>query len=265
MSRRTAPGGVGGASCEAIVCSIAASLTVNLREGYRASAWPRPAPARHPGEEKGAQQMQLRNVVLVDGARTAFARGGRGMLVATRLDETGAHILRTLMERNPKVKPSMVEDIGLGNVLGVRELVGIGANFIGRLAGLPAEACSFDTNRQCGSSMETLHRIAQSIMVGATECGVALGVERMGRQLGGGGGGDGRNRVTEFNKRFLEQNDIQRNLAHDHDQYFSVKFPDYILDSPALMSMTQTAQNVAEVYHLTREEMDEFAEIGRAH
>src|SRR3990170_1786237 len=205
--------------------------------------------------------MELQNVVLVDGVRSAFARGGRGMMVATRLDEAGAQVLRTLMERNPKVKPAMVEDIGLGNVLGVRELVGIGANFVSRLAGLPAEVCSFDTNRQCGSSMETLHRIAQSIMVGATECGVAMGVERMGRQLGGGGGGDGRNRVTEFNKRFLEQNDIQRNLAHDHDQYFSVKFPDYILDSPALMSMTQTAQNVAEVYHLTREEMDEFAVI----
>jgi len=203
--------------------------------------------------------MELQNVVLVDGVRSPFARGGRGMLVATRLDETGAQVLRTLMERNPKVKPTMVEDIGLGNVQGVRELVGIGANFVGRLAGLPAEACSFDTNRQCGSSMETLHRVAQSIMVGATECGIALGIERMGRQLGGGGNRDGRNRVTEFNKRFLEQNELQRNLAHDHDQYFSVKFPDYILDAPPLMSMTQTAQNVAEVYHLTREEMDEFA------
>ncbi len=34
--------------------------------------------------------------------------------------------------------------------------------------------------------METLHRVAQSIMVGATECGIALGIERMGRSLGGG-------------------------------------------------------------------------------
>ena len=92
--------------------------------------------------------MELQNVVLVDGVRAAFSRGGRGMLVATRLDETGAHILRTLMERTPKVKPTMVEDIGLGNVMGVRELVGIGANFVGRLAGLPAEACSFDGSRR---------------------------------------------------------------------------------------------------------------------
>ena len=38
--------------------------------------------------------MQLRNVVLVDGARSAFARGARGNLVATRLDDAGASVLR---------------------------------------------------------------------------------------------------------------------------------------------------------------------------
>ena len=41
--------------------------------------------------------MELQNVVLVDGVRSPFARGGRGMLVATRLDETAALVLRTLM------------------------------------------------------------------------------------------------------------------------------------------------------------------------
>ena len=204
--------------------------------------------------------MELKNVVLVDGVRTAFARGGRGKMVATRLDEAGAQVLRTLLERNPKVKPSMVEDIGLGNVMGVAEFAGgIGANVVARLAGLPSEVCAFDSNRQCGSSMETLHRISQSIMVGATEIGIAIGAERMGRSLAGGGGGGARNRVTEFNKKRLEQTKEQRDMAPDHDETFSVPFPDYILDSPPLVSMTQTAQNVAEVYDLSREEMDEFA------
>jgi len=58
------------------------------------------------------------------------------------------------------------------------------------VAGLPAEVSAFDTNRQCGSSMETLHRVAQSIQVGATHFGIAIGIERMGRQLGGGGAHD---------------------------------------------------------------------------
>ena len=209
--------------------------------------------------------MELKNVVLVDGVRSAFARGGRGKLVATRLDNAAATVLRALMERNPKVKLTMIEDLGLGNVLGVQELAGsIGANVVARLAGLPSEVCTFDSNRQCGSSMETLHRITQSIMVGATECGIAMGIERMCRSLGGGGGARAeRNRVTEFNRKRLEQNQGQRDMAADHSAQFSIPFPDYILDSPPMVSMTQTAQNVAEVYSLSREEMDEFAVVSQ--
>ena len=204
--------------------------------------------------------MELQNVVLVDGVRSAFARGGRGNLVATRLDDAAATVLRALLDRNKKVSEWEIEDIGLGNVMGAPELAGIGASNVARLAGLPAEACTFDSNRQCGSSMETLHRVAQSIMVGATQCGIALGIERMGRTLGGGGGARGeRNRVTEFNKKRLESTPEQRNMAPDHDQNFSVPFPDYILDAPPVMSMTQTAQNVAEVYGLTREQLDEYS------
>ncbi len=201
--------------------------------------------------------MELKNVVLIDAARSAFARGGRGMMVATRMDEAGAQVLRAVMERNPKVKPSMVDDVGMGNVMGVAELAGIGANVITRMAGLPSEVCTFDSNRQCGSSMETLHRITQSIMVGATDCGIALGVERMGRSLAGGGGGE-KTRITEFNRKRQEQTEEQRNMAPNHDDDFSVHIPDYLLDAPPLMSMTQTAQNVAEMYKLSREALDEY-------
>ncbi len=203
--------------------------------------------------------MELQNVVIVDGVRSAFSRGGRGKLVATRLDEAGARIVRALLERNPKVSDRMIEDIALGNVAGAAELAGIGADTVARLAGLPAEISAVDSNRQCGSSMETLHRVAQSIMVGATECGIAIGAERMGRQLGGGGPRGDQNRITEFNKRRLEQTALQRNMAANHNDDFSVPFQDEILDYSPILSMTQTAQNVAEVYGLTREEMDQFA------
>jgi acetyl-CoA acetyltransferase family protein len=153
----------------------------------------------------------------------------------------------------------MIEDIAMGNVAGAGELAGIGADTVARLAGLPAEISAVDSNRQCGSSMETLHRIAQSIMVGATECGIAIGIERMGRQLGGGGGNRETTRITEFNKRRLDQTPVQRNLAAHHFDDFSVPFQDEILDYSPVLSMVQTAQNVAEVYGLSREEMDQFA------
>ena len=107
--------------------------------------------------------MNLRHVVLVDGLRSPFARGARGKLVATRLDEAGAQVLRGLLQRHPKVTDTMVEDVGLGNVSGQGEFTLLGT--VSRLAGLPLEACSFNSNRQCGSSMETFQRIAMSIAV----------------------------------------------------------------------------------------------------
>jgi acetyl-CoA acetyltransferase family protein len=200
--------------------------------------------------------MQLRNVVIVDGVRSAFARGGRGKLVATRLDEAGATILRALLDRQPKVDDWMIEDVGLGNVMGNGEFLLLGT--VARLAGLPAEVCNFNSNRQCGSSMETLQRIVTSIMVGSIDCGVALGIERMGRQLLGGGGAPP-TRITKLNSKLFQQSQVQRDMAPDHSEHFSVPFPDFILDSPPLQSMTQTAQNVVEVYGLTRRELDEYS------
>jgi acetyl-CoA acetyltransferase family protein len=197
----------------------------------------------------------FRNVVLVDGVRSAFARGGRGKLVATRLDDAGATVLRALLDRNPKVKDGMIEDIGVGNVAGHGEFSYIG--MVPRLAGLPLEVCGFHSNRQCGSSMETLHRIALGIMVGNIECGVAMGIERMGRALVLPGGKP--TRITNFNPRLGELNEVQIAPAPDHDEYFSVPFPEYLRKTPWLQLMTQTAQNVAEVYDLEREELDAFA------
>jgi len=201
--------------------------------------------------------MKFRNAVIVDGVRSPFSWGGRGMFEATRLDEVAATVVRTLMERNPKVKPTMIEDFGIGNAGGTSDLVILGG--ISRLAGLPAETTNFHTNRQCGSSMETMQRIAMACMVGATDCGIALGVERMGRSLMGGmGEGPPPTRVTEMNKNIFVKTKLQRDMAWDHDQIFSVPIPDEILDAPPLMPMTQTAQNVVDMYDLTREELDEF-------
>lgn len=200
--------------------------------------------------------MKSRNVVIVDAARSAFGRGGRGKLVATRLDDAGAQVLRAMLDRNKKIEDHHIEDVGLGNVSGQGEFVLLGS--VARLAGLPMEVCSFNSNRQCGSSMETLHRVAMSIALGSTDCGIALGIERMGRALGGGGGGTS-TRITKFNPKNFELNEVQRNMAIDHDATFSRPFPDYILDSPPLQSMVQTGQNVAEVYEISRTELDQFS------
>jgi acetyl-CoA acetyltransferase family protein len=202
--------------------------------------------------------MGLQNVVIVDGMRSAFGRGARGKLVATRLDEAGAKVLRALLDRNPKVQDRMIEDIGMGTVSPASEYGRLGT--VARLAGLPFEVPNFSSNRQCGASMETLHRVAMAIAVGSIECGIALGVERMGRTLmPSGAASQPVSRVLSANKRWVEMNDVQRSMAPDHREYFSVPIPDYILNSTPLQNMPQTAQNVVEMYDLTRRELDEFS------
>ena len=163
-------------------------------------------------------------------------------------------MLRSLLDRQPKVPDALIEDVGIGNVVGASEFSYLGN--VQRIAGLPLEVCSFHSNRQCGSSMETLHRISMAIMLGQIDCGVAMGIERMGRALGGGAG---QTRITRMSEKISELNEVQRAPAADHGQYFSRPFPDYILASPWLQNMVQTAQNVAEVYELGREELDRFA------
>ncbi|MCP4579090.1 MAG: thiolase family protein [Deltaproteobacteria bacterium] len=201
--------------------------------------------------------MRLRNAVIVDGLRSAFARGGRGKLEATRLDDAAAEIIRELFRRHARINPELVEDFGIGNGANHPELAGL--MNISRLAGLPAETPSFMSNRQCASSMETLHRIVMAIMLGEYDCGIALGVERMSRVLGAGSGqGPPPTRVNQLNQKLFQPSKLQRDMAFDHDEYFSVPIPDYILDSP-MNFMAQTAQNVADMYDLKREELDLFA------
>jgi acetyl-CoA acetyltransferase family protein len=201
--------------------------------------------------------MKARNVVIVDGCRSAFSRGGVGKFEATRMDEIGATVVRALMERNPKVKPTMIAEFGIGNGARAADLSAL--NNISRLAGLPHEVTNFYSDRHCASSMEALLRIAMAIALYQYDCGIAFGVERMTRELLGGRAAPVTTRVSDFNPRTLEKNEIQRNLAHDHFEYFSRPIPDFILDSPPNASMVQTAQNVVEMYDMTRDELDAFA------
>jgi acetyl-CoA acetyltransferase family protein len=193
--------------------------------------------------------MRLRNAVVVDGVRTAFTKGGRGKLEAARMDEVSATIIRALFERNPKVKMSMIDDFGTGGNLGA------GAS---HLAGLPAEMCDFSSARACATSQETAMRIAMAIMLDEYDCGISLGTERMGRQMGAGMGGMTFTRRDGPNPKLAEVTQFQRDMLPWHWDYFSVPVPDYILDSPRA-SMVQTAQNVVEMYDMSREEQDAFA------
>ena len=200
--------------------------------------------------------MELKNVVIVDGMRSAFGRGGKGSLVGTRMDDVAAQVVRALLERNPKVDPYEIEDLAVGNVLGLGELGGFTSNTVSRIAGLPPEVSTVTVNRQCGSSMQAAHMVTRSLMTGAGQAGIALGVERMGRGIGEP---EGDTPLTRTHEHVKALRDNQKRPDPRHKDFFSVPFEDYLLDSPANPAMPQTAQNVAEAWNLTREEMDAFA------
>jgi len=201
--------------------------------------------------------MQTRNVVIVDGVRTPFSKGGKGKLEAARMDELGAQVVKALLARNPKVKPTMIHEFGIG--MGEQTPEASTPNYVARLAGLPYEVCNFSTNRACAGSQESAARITMGIMLGEYDCGIAFGVERMGRSLLGNAAPRQTTRRDSFNPRILQPTPLQRNMPADHFDYFSVPIPDYVLDSPPLASMVQTAQNVCDMYGLTREELDAFS------
>jgi acetyl-CoA acyltransferase len=196
--------------------------------------------------------MELRNAVVIDGVRTAFTKGGRGKLEAARLDDLGAYLIRALFERNPKVKPTMIEDLGIGGNLG---------RGVGNLAGLPAEIVDFSSERACATSQETAMRISMAIMLGQYDCGISVGTERMGtyQERLDNPRGAGATRREGFNPKSRQLTKEQRDMPPNHFDYFSVPIPDYILDSPTGASMVQTGQNVCEMYDLTREEIDAFS------
>jgi acetyl-CoA acyltransferase len=196
--------------------------------------------------------MKLRNAVVVDGVRTAFSKGGRGKLEAARLDDLGAYLIRTLLERNPKVKPTMIDDLGIGGNLG---------RGVGHLAGLPQELVDFSSERACATSQETAMRISMAIMLDQYDCGISVGVERMGtyQERLDNPRGAGATRREGMNPKARQLTKEQRDMAPNHFDYFSVPIPDYILDSPTGASMVQTGQNVCEMYDLTREEIDAFS------
>jgi acetyl-CoA acetyltransferase family protein len=201
--------------------------------------------------------MEAKTVVIVDAVRSAFGRGARGSLVSTRMDEVAATVVKTLLERNPKVDPYEIEDVACGNVGNNGELMGMTSATVNRVAGLPPEVSHVTVNRQCGSSMQALHMIASAIMAGSGDIGIAMGVERMGRGLGGGKAGE--DPITRPNPKMLALQPNQKRPDPHHNDYFKVPFQPYLVDSPANPSMLQTAQNVAEAWNLSREELDRFA------
>jgi len=171
----------------------------------------------------------MRNAVIVDSVRTGLAKSFRGGFNNTRADNMTSHIVNALLERNPEVDPSMVEDIilGCGNPEGAQ-----GHNIarnVAVLSNLPIQTGGVTINRYCSSGLNSIAMAATQIQSGFYDCIIAGGVES-----------------------------ISTSQGHTNmHMYVNDKLAEEV---PGIYhAMGTTAECVADRYNVTREAQDEYA------
>ena len=185
----------------------------------------------------------LNNAYIIDAIRTPFGRYGGG-LAAVRADDLGAIPIKALMERNSQVDWQQVDDV----VYGCANQSGEDNRNVGRmsslLAGMPYQVPATTVNRLCGSSMDALAIAARAIKAGEAHLIVAGGVESMSRAPFVMGKSD---------SAFSRGQKIE-------DTTMGWRFVNPKLDALyGTESMPQTAENVAEQFHINRADQDAFA------
>jgi len=121
-----------------------------------------------------------RDAVIVDAIRTPMGKSKEGIYRHVRAEELSAHLMRSMLTRNPKMNPAEIEDIIWGCV---QQTLEQGYN-IGRNAQLvtdiPKHVPAQTINRLCGSSMTSLHMATQGIWSQQGDVYLVGGVEHMG-------------------------------------------------------------------------------------
>jgi acetyl-CoA C-acetyltransferase len=168
--------------------------------------------------------------VIVDAVRTPIGRAGKGSLKDVRADDLAAVPLRALVERNPKVDFSTVDDVMMGCGFAEGEQgYNVGRN-AALLAGIDHHVPATTVNRFCASSLQTLRMAFHAIEAGEGDTYVAAGVEAVSRA--------GNGASFEFHPQ----------LDGSENSLYNVYIP-----------MGLTAENVAERCSVSREAQDEWA------
>ncbi len=122
----------------------------------------------------------MENVVIVDAIRTPMGRSKGGALRQVRAEDLSAHLMRSLLSRNPAIETTALDDIYWGCVQQTLEQGFNIARNAALLAEIPHSVPATTVNRLCGSSMQALHDAARAIMVGDAHACLIGGVEHMG-------------------------------------------------------------------------------------
>ncbi len=191
--------------------------------------------------------------VIVATGRTPIGRASKGSLVGLRPDDLAALVVGEVLAKVPQVDPHSVEDV----IVGCGFPLGEAGFNIGRvvtiLAGL-SDVPGVTVNRYCSSSLQTIRMAAHAIKAGEGDIFIAAGVESVSRTYV----------LPEEREKALNPlfGDALRRTAARSDRVGEPWTPQPGLPD-VYIAMGQTAENVAEIEHITREEMDEFAMLSQ--
>ncbi len=179
----------------------------------------------------------MKDIVILDGARTAFGTYG-GALRETSATDLGVIAAKGALARS-KVAPEQIDQVIFGNVLQTSGDAVYFARHIGLKSGVPKEAPALTINRLCGSGLQAILLAAQEIQLGQAEFVLAGGAENMSMA-------PHMIRGARWGLPLGEQ-----------------KLEDYLwvalVDSYNGLGMANTAENLGRKYGITRAAADEYA------
>ena len=182
-------------------------------------------------------------VYLVDAVRTPIGKY-RGALAKVRADDLAAHVITTLVKREPKLAERL-DQVIFGSTNQAGEDNRNVARMALLIAGLPYEVPGVTVNRLCGSGLEAINDAARMIATGEANVVIAGGVENMTRAP------FSMPKATEA---------FGRTPPTIYDTTLGWRYPNPRMEARFdLISMGETAENVATKFGITREEQDQFA------
>jgi len=185
----------------------------------------------------------MRDVYICDAIRTPIGRFGGG-LAAVRADDLAAVPIKALMERNPSVDWTAIDEVFLGCANQAGEDNRNVARMALLLAGLPDSVPGVTLNRLCASGMDAIGTAFRAIASGEMELAIAGGVESMSRAPFVMGKADAA---------------FSRNMKLE-DTTIGWRFINPLMKAQyGVDAMPQTADNVADDYEVSREDQDAFA------
>jgi 3-oxoadipyl-CoA thiolase len=180
---------------------------------------------------------------ICDAVRTPFGRYG-GALAGVRTDDLGALPIKALMERNPGVDWTAVTDVLYGCANQAGEDNRNVARMSSLLAGLPIDVPGATINRLCGSGLDAVGSAARAIKAGEARLMIAGGVESMSR--------------APFVMPKAESAFSRSNAVYDTT--IGWRFVNRLMKAQfGVDSMPETAENVADDFHVEREAQDRMA------